>query len=76
MSLKIDSWICKCICVWECAHIDTYPVSIHEHISRNTYLYIACSLWSIPDKENENTTGERILKNCRKKDHVAVNTDY
>lgn len=39
-----------------------YPVSVHEHISTHSLLSVIYSRYI----ENENTTGERILKKMQK----------
>lgn len=58
MSLKIDSWICNCIYVWECAYLYMYLVSIHEHISIHHLLSVIYS-WYKEWKYNRRKNTEK-----------------
>lgn len=61
MSLKLDRWICKCTYVWECAYIDIYPVSVHEHISTHSLLSVIYS-WYREWKYNRRKNTEKMQK--------------
>lgn len=64
MSLKLDRWICKCTYVWECAYIDIYPVSVHEHISTHSLLsviYFRYREWKYNRRKNTEKNAERSV---------------